>query len=194
MAAEVRWRRQWLRLAARFAALLIDAHAPQIHRAVAIAAEVKILTIGRPDRIPVHRRVIGHAYDRLARILRARIDGPEIALRRFTDDAPVRNASSVRRPARLHAVAIEQKLPLPALHVDDPEAAHHAARRRREVDALRAANELLAIGRPRRIEAGAGDAPRRFASRAHHEDSAAFAFRAIRDLRSVGRERRLAVR
>ena len=85
------------------------------------------------------------------------------------------------------------RLRLPAaLDLDDPELAAGVARHRIE-DLLGGVDQPAPVGRPRRIEAGVGDAPHRLAGGAHDEQPAAVALGAEGDALAVGREGRPAV-
>src|SRR6185436_11345881 len=84
---------------------LVHGDAPEIERSVAVAAEVEVLPIRRPDRVPVKGRIRRDADERLLRLRRIGIDRPEIALA-AGGDAPEGDALPVRRPARLLRVGI----------------------------------------------------------------------------------------
>ena len=149
-----------------------------------------MVSVGRPDRVPVERRVVGQRDRRCLRV--ARIDRHQIALRVLVDD-PVRDAIAVRRPARLRRTSFFREQALRAVaHVDDPELAVRAAAARIEFDALGGADELRAVGRPGGIRAEIADAVPCFAGRAHDVDAAAIDVGAERDPIAVGREGGLA--
>ena len=88
----------------RDSSMLIHRKSPHVHRAVAITAEIEILPVWRPDRIPVEGTIIRQLNDRLFRIGGVRIDREQIALSARSEDRPVRDAIAVRRPVRLESV------------------------------------------------------------------------------------------
>ena len=118
-----------------------------------------------------------------------RRDGVDVAL--AAGVAPVDDALARWRPRRLHGVAVDELPRRAAGGVDDVQRAVALARRRID-DLLGRERDLLAVRRPRGIEADVGDAPDRFAGRAGDEDAADVVRLVKRDQRSVGREGRAA--
>ena len=109
--------------------------------------------------------IVRHRHARAA----GRRDGEDVALPAGV--APVDDALARRRPGRLDRVAVDHLPRRAAGGVDDVQRALAQARRRID-DLFGGERDLLAVGRPRGIEADLGDAPHRLARRAGDEDAA----------------------
>ena len=173
------------------AGLLVNRRPPEVHRAVAVAREVQVVTVGRPDGIPVHGGVIRDRDRTAPRGTRGR-DRPDVALTAAGRDRPVGDAMSVGGPVRLDRVSIRDRAFRAGRDVDGPEPARGLPGQRR-ADALIRNGDLVSIGGPGRVEAEVSQPADGFARGAHQEDAATFPFRPERDLAPVGREGRLCV-
>ena len=91
------------RFAPNFAGRFVDGDAPKVHVTSAVAHVIEIGAIGRPDRVPIHRRA-GSDLDHVATLTRNRRDTA------FSfGNAPIGDASAVGRPARLDRVVRRDK-------------------------------------------------------------------------------------
>src|SRR4029077_4976761 len=155
--------------------LLVDRSSPQVHAAAAVADKVEVLAVRRPDRVPVEVGGVGDK-DRPAT---GTGNGPDPPPAGAGGHPPIDDAPAVRRPARLYGIAAENEPASAGRHLDAPDFALGPP-------GLRTAHpfgrdqDLLAVGRPRRVIAEVGQAADRLAGGPHEENAAA------RELRAEG--------
>src|SRR5262249_16245320 len=118
MPSEARGRDDGFRLSGRLSRSFVNRHAPQIDYTAAVAEEVKRFAVGRPDRIPIHGRVVRYQR-RLATRCSHRLN---VALTVLAN-APKCYALAVRRPIGLHSVRVRDLPLFVRRHVDGPERA-----------------------------------------------------------------------
>src|SRR5262249_135499 len=82
-----------------FPSLLFDWHAPEVHAPAAVTHKIQVVSIRRPDRVPVHCWIICH-LERLASVSR---NGPYVSFPEIPSPL-VRDSISMRRPVRFHRV------------------------------------------------------------------------------------------
>src|SRR5207244_5046697 len=80
--------------------VLVDGDPPEVHDAAAVAREVEVASVRRPDRVPVDGRILRDGD----RVTAGGGHRPYVALARG-EASPVRDPVTVRRPLRLRRVA-----------------------------------------------------------------------------------------
>src|SRR5262249_717665 len=165
-----------------FARALLHRNAPDAHTAAAIAAEVELGAIGRPDGVPIEVHIFGNARGRAA----GDAHRPQVAIA-VQVDGPVGDELAVGPPLRVHAVVLVDEARRAAGEIDGPDAADGAGAIFRARDAFFGIDELAPIGRPCGVVATGGDASHVRAIGAHDEDAAASAFGTERDERAIRR-------
>src|SRR5947207_5727494 len=159
-----------------------------MHPLSAIAGEIKIFSIRRPDGAPVHVFVMGHRNRRSTRCR----DGPDVAMPSFIY-RPIGDAMAVRGPLGLYGVFVRDEPLLAGGNVHGPHMAHGNLSVLRACNTLLGAENLFPVWRPRRIETEVSQAPDRLAAGSHNKDASTLALRAKGNLFAVRRERGLRV-
>ncbi len=193
VAHPARRRRDRFRRAERTTGRRVEVDPPEVHRPAPGAREEEGPAVPGPLRAPVDVRVREETHGGGGVRLRAvGGDREEVPGGRGVVEAPEGDPLPVRRPARLDGVVGGEEPPLARLDLHRPERARGGSGERAP-ELLSGDRELPAVRGPGRVVALVGDLPRRLARRAHHEDPAAGALRAVGDAPAVGREGGLVV-
>src|SRR5215203_5007224 len=116
------WSRHRFGWSKHFPRLLLNRHAPEVHAACAVADEVKILSVARPDRTPFHGLVIRH----FRWLTAARRNGPDVSLCRIPP-SPIGDPIAVRRPVGLYRIFFCDLPPFPRDDIYCPDSAIRTA-------------------------------------------------------------------
>src|SRR5262245_11518773 len=129
------------------ARFFINRHAPETQNPLTITAEVKVLPVRRPDRIPISPGVIGHRR----RYAAARWHSPDIPLPALLS-RPVSHPQPSGRNLRLHRIASESGSLFSCRNVYSPNLTVQGVTAGRKDSAGSGVKDLLAVRRPGGIE------------------------------------------
>ena len=163
--------------------------APEVHVAAAITGEVKILTIRRPDWIPVCRGVFGDDE----RFTPAAWNGGNITPADAWWHEPEGDARAVWRPRRLHCVGFGEQTPGAGFYVNYPKLARNRVSNVRRVATRFADDDLLVVWRPGRMETSWRHGTQIFTGGFHYINPGRFAIRAKSNTFAVRGKGRLSV-